>query len=418
MKKRMVLFLICLISGILFAGCGEKTEETEAENNAVEAGSLISFEYHPGYGDMSGAYHSESLAVDEKGNRIIVCRDCETFMEPVSVRTYAVTDDQFDVFESFIRERNILDLANRKDSDLFVTDYSPWEFVLVFDNSSVGGKAYETYHISEYKEYSGRDKELLKELSDRFHDLRGELLSETFEGEEQEPETEPVTEPENALEESGEHEDGAQETADYEAIYTPVLNEVSEFVLSGRDAFDPEKEYSYVSDGLIEKVMYPGDADLAEAVGYVMSDFSGDGIPELLIGCNENDSERGEVSYIFSAFTIKDNAPVSVFSGMVRSSYQYMGNDQFFYSGSGGASITLFGENHLSKDGTKIIWDDFYFSDEKEGGEIGLYHNTSGTFDAAASKELSMEQSEFFERMYAYEDRCELLPFTPIGEWK
>ena len=38
-----------------------------------------------------------------------------------------------------------------------------------------------------------------------------------------------------------------------------------------------------------------------------------------------------------------------------------------------GSSVTIFGENHLSSDGSELVWDDFYFTDEKENGEIGYY---------------------------------------------
>ena len=59
--------------------------------------------------------------------------------------------------------------------------------------------------------------------------------------------------------------------------------------------------------------------------------------------------------------------------------------------------------------------DDFYFSDEKEAGKIGLYHNTSGIFDAAKAEELDVSDSEFFKKMDDYENRCQLLSWTSVG---
>lgn len=213
---------------------------------------------------------------------------------------------------------------------------------------------------------------------------------------------------------SEENAETAQENdTDYEACYAPVFDEVLGVVTDG---YDFEKNYSYVSDGLMEKCMYPGDGDLSETVGYVLDDISGDGIPELIIGCDEDYSSLGAQSYIYSVFSLQNDKPLRVFDGWARSSYRWMGDDHFYYCGSGGASITLFGKNHLSKDGTEIIWDDFYFSDEKENGEIGLYHNTTGIFDAKESEELSIPDSEFYALMDTYEKACKLLSWIPIGK--
>ena len=210
-----------------------------------------------------------------------------------------------------------------------------------------------------------------------------------------------------------ESESGNADLAAYEALYSPVLEEVREVVTNG---YDHDKEYKYVSNGLMEKCMYPGDQDLTKTVGYVLMDVSRDGIPELIIGCDEKFGDNDPRSYIFNVFTLKNDEVLSVFEGWARSSYQWMGDDHFYYSGSGGAAITIFGENHLSADGTEIVWDDFYFSDEKEAGKIGFYHNTSGIFDAGKAEELDMSDNEFFAKMEDYEAECKLLSWTPVGK--
>ncbi len=223
---------------------------------------------------------------------------------------------------------------------------------------------------------------------------------ETEEGSEPEKEEEPIAE--------------TVEETDYEALYAPVFSEVIDTIKEG---YDYEKEYSYMPEGLIEKIMYRADEDLLQVIGYVMKDVSGDGIPELLIGCDE-DYGTGPQSYIFSVFTIAEGEPFSVFEGWSRSDYRWMGDDHFYYFGSGGVSISLFGENHLCKDGTEIVWDDFYFSDEDTDGEVGFYHNTTGVFDTGEAEKLDMSDSEFFGLMEEYEARCQMLPWTPIGDYQ
>ncbi len=218
----------------------------------------------------------------------------------------------------------------------------------------------------------------------------------------------------NRKKDENKEEAAAADEADYNALYAPVFDEVFEVLDYG---FNIDREYRYVSGGLSEKVMYSQDDDLLNSIGYVLTDLSGDGVPELLIGSDE-DYDGNAFSYIYTLCTIEDDKPVCVIAGSTRSSYNSMGDGQLYYQGSGGASITIFGENHLSKDGSGIVWDDFYFTDEKENGEIGIYYNNTGLFSAAESEELSISEDEFSKKMSQYQDRCVKIPWTPIGQYR
>ena len=218
-------------------------------------------------------------------------------------------------------------------------------------------------------------------------------------------ETEAAPEPEPAP-----TEPMAAEEPDYEAVYAPVLQETLELIQNG---YDDEKEYTYISDGLMEEVMYKDTEELLSDIRYVIMDVSGDGIPELLIGKDDINQDGTKVSYIFSGYTVKDNAPYSFVSGWVRSAHMWMGDDHFCYRGSNGAMSTLFGDYHLSADGTEIIWDDFYFSDEVAEGKAGFFHNTTGVYDRDASEELEMSDADFWDLMERYQPVP--LSWTSIG---
>ncbi len=199
--------------------------------------------------------------------------------------------------------------------------------------------------------------------------------------------------------------------ADPETLYEPVFSEILEIIDYG---YNIDREYTYATGGVTERINYPGDSDPLDAIGYVISDFSGDGEPELLIGSEESYGGEKPSSYIYGIYALKDGKPVTVVGGSARSSYQYMGDGRFFYCGSGGAAITLIGENHLIADGTEVEWDDFYFTDEDESGQIGIYYNNSGLFEIAGSKKLAMSDDEFADLMREYEGRCEPIDWTPI----
>ncbi|MBQ9609940.1 MAG: hypothetical protein IJV15_10940 [Lachnospiraceae bacterium] len=200
---------------------------------------------------------------------------------------------------------------------------------------------------------------------------------------------------------------------DYEVVYSPVIDEVLDLIING---YDYEKDYVYPSTGIMESVMYRTKTDLLNNIGYVIEDINGDGVPELLIGedmVGYYDDITNE-SYVYDGYTYKDGEIICFLEGWARSSYRWMGNGNFFYTGSSSAMSSMFGQCYLNEDGTKLAWVDFYYSDEVGDGSIGFYHNTSGMVDASASERLSLSDEEFWGLMDNY--KCELLDWNIIGE--
>ncbi|SCX89615.1 YARHG domain-containing protein [Lachnospiraceae bacterium XBB2008] len=205
----------------------------------------------------------------------------------------------------------------------------------------------------------------------------------------------------------------AEETSDvydYETVYAPILSEIKEVLTSG---YDYEKDYAYISTGLMERCMYPEDDVLPEVIGYTYMDINGDDIPELLIG--ENDGYEYDdtqyVSYIYSGFTIIDDEPVLFLEGWARNRYHWMGDGYFFNTGSGGAMNTIFGQGHLPPGGDSIEWDDFYFSEEDMAiGGMAFFHNNTGSCDPGESERLNMSEHKFLRILNSY--KCEPVSWT------
>ena len=136
--------------------------------------ALREIEYSPGYGDMRGKRHFERLSKNKAGEWIIISSVREYFDAPDVTTTYEVSAEAVAQFEDFLKKTKILSLANRKDSKMFITDYSPWSFRIVLENGPYG----DDYHISQYKRYSKRDYRLLEKLREQFYSLRGREISE------------------------------------------------------------------------------------------------------------------------------------------------------------------------------------------------------------------------------------------------
>ena len=71
----------------------------------------------------------------------------------------------------------MLSLEKRKDSDDFMTDYSPWSISFTFITEKNGQSERETHKISQYKKYYDVDYKIIKEITERFEALRGDVIS-------------------------------------------------------------------------------------------------------------------------------------------------------------------------------------------------------------------------------------------------
>ena len=182
----VALIMVAILVALLFwpRKITNNTTKPTVVTAPAAVGEFKEFDYSPGYGDMNGKSIHETLRKDENGEWIIERRAREDFESPMIVTTYSVTDEEVKDFADFIIDNNVCGLENRPDSDLFITDYSAWDYGIEFDNSSIGGEKWENYSIWEYKEYSDEDLALMKELDKKFEALHYNKISETEETEE------------------------------------------------------------------------------------------------------------------------------------------------------------------------------------------------------------------------------------------
>ncbi|MBO7600599.1 MAG: hypothetical protein J6S95_05560 [Lachnospiraceae bacterium] len=195
---------------------------------------------------------------------------------------------------------------------------------------------------------------------------------------------------------------------DYNEIYAPVLSQITEQIIKG---LDESGIGEYIPSFVVERIMYEDAYTLLTGIGYLIEDISGDGVPELIVGAMPSDEE------IYGVYTVEDGQISLIIDSFTRSTNRYMGDGCFYYLGSGGASRTAIGKARLSRDGTKVEWDDFYFTEEDKDDYtiIYFYHNTEGSWEPDESELTDMTYDDFSKISDEYEGACVQLPLEPLS---
>lgn len=201
----------------------------------------------------------------------------------------------------------------------------------------------------------------------------------------------------------------------YEELYSDILDKCA--IILDSDINDIVDDDAYI--GLMETKM--GDAqDALDNVGYIIKDISGDGIPELMVGyVTDIKDEDVRHNGVMLTYTLdKKLKPVKVFEGWYRNYYEYKGKGVFNYQGSGGAMYSSFGDFMITKDGTKLECQNYYYTYDKDNDPtvIGYYYSTVPDSDVKNSRELDMTAEEFYKITGnfsgVYEEILEFIPFS------
>ena len=174
--------------------------------------------------------------------------------------------------------------------------------------------------------------------------------------------------------------------------------------------------------GVWEAVVFLEDmAQGLEKIGYTIQDVSGDGIRELLIGAIPQDiGNLPDGREIFAVYTCKDGKAQLTLEGWARNRYYSLGGARFFHQGSSSAMDSQFGTFALSPDGVSLVWEDYYFSAEKEGkpDEVSFYHNQSGSTNPSEADELRISETQFWQMEDAITRQVQTMELLPFSQYK
>lgn len=201
----------------------------------------------------------------------------------------------------------------------------------------------------------------------------------------------------------------------YELIYEDVINGFYDLVVNGADWSDTMDG----GTGVLEVTMGLSKEEALDVIGFDITDLSGDGIPELVIGyIGPNDGGDFTGSEILAIFTCKDGVPCFTAEGWVRNCIQLMTNGSFLRTGSNGAAYSIFGTYTLSEDGSEMLCNDFFFTFEKNGNfeDIGIFYNMTGEWDVSKSYELNISLEEYEQTHQALANQVVDFPLTPLSQ--
>ncbi len=202
--------------------------------------------------------------------------------------------------------------------------------------------------------------------------------------------------------------------------YTCYIELLSQYFYSLSGPLDTYMDYE--DDGYYWLADFRYDVEYANKsplalVGFSAHDYSGDGKLDLIIAEYPIDAEWDKNTSIKAIYTRNaDEEYVLTLEGWGRNR-QYMLDDGLFYNeGSSGATENCFGTYRLSRDGSEVVWKDFYFSTYNGvTGEVEFYHNSTGIWDISAAEKMDIKsETEFWDLQKTYQDRIVDIDLIPL----
>ncbi len=224
----------------------------------------------------------------------------------------------------------------------------------------------------------------------------------------------PVSAPDDNVDmtDTGEAVQTAETTVDYSTNYQPIVNDFYKLVSGQIDISAGDSEMPTGSMGLWEGITYGSIDTMKEDTGFCISDFSGDGIPELVIGSVSN-------GMIYALFGIADGGTRLLLEGAYRNMYFFLDDGMILNQGSAGAIYSILGILDWSDDGAALNIAEYWYTHEKDGNfdDICCYYNTTGEMDPTISEELVMTVDEFIVMQESVLSRVTVPELTSFAQY-
>lgn len=203
-------------------------------------------------------------------------------------------------------------------------------------------------------------------------------------------------------------------TDSYNKSYDYFINDYYDFVanFSGKSDSTQQKYYPFADVASLAK------NESLEAIGYTIKDVTGDKVPELIFGfIIMLDGKKSLGKEVLALYTIENGKAKLVFQGGNGYKYYNLGGDKFVFSGHT-QYYEVFGSFALSKNGDKLVYDDFNFIDFTDIDNIVHYSNKTGSLDKKSSKKQSVVIDQYQEMIDETILKSKEMEFTPLKKFK
>jgi len=141
---------------------------------------------------------------------------------------------------------------------------------------------------------------------------------------------------------------------------------------------DREREYSYVSSGMMEIVMFLStEQERYKSITYALEDVDDDGNSEMIV------LDAMEDTRILAVFAIRDGQILMTHEGWARARLYRLSDGAFYMEGSNGAAYSVF-EAYGQR------W--FTYPKGEDQQEAGFYHAADGSYDPGSAREITREE--------------------------
>ena len=180
-------------------------------------------------------------------------------------------------------------------------------------------------------------------------------------------------------------------SVDPETLYAEILdklyNNFADSWNSYREDEDnimsEEDEFSFVFP------MYMADSNYLDKVGYCFIDLDDNGIPELLIGVNDDETPEDSVriNEVYDLYTCIDGEIIHLASSGERWFYKLGEDNTILYYGSSGAASSNYQHMKLDENASELYVIQDVFSEPDESWENVYWHLATGSkFDPGSGK--------------------------------
>ncbi len=199
----------------------------------------------------------------------------------------------------------------------------------------------------------------------------------------------------------------------YEDYYKEILDNYYEALC---DKENMEQVSNYLINYLYTYVESEENNRLMD-VGYYISDIDGNGIPELLIGNLSDDSFLKDM--VFEVYTLVDDKPELIFSGMERNRYYLRSDGKFANEGSSGASYSDWYIFEIAEDGKTLNVIEGVRTDTPDINDyftINWYSTKDLDYDCTNDELISEDEAR--QILQQYKNMYTAVPYVSFSEYQ